>query len=156
MGLGCVFQYIQIVLTRDREDRIQIGRLSIEMDGKNRPASRRYCRFDKVRIDVVGRRIGLHRYRTCPHCRHCEPCSNVGIRRDNYFVAQPDVECPQGERQSIKTVCDPHRMSGTTVVRPLCLKGLYFRTENILTTAEDATDRRIDLFLDLEIAGAKV
>jgi hypothetical protein len=63
MGLGRVLDHAQAVAPGDREDRVEIGRLAVEMHRQDRPRARRDRRLDPAGIDVEGRGIGLDRHR---------------------------------------------------------------------------------------------
>ena len=63
MRLGGVFHEREIVLAANRQNRVHIERMAVEMDGHHRLGARGDGAFDQLRVQVERRVLGIHKNR---------------------------------------------------------------------------------------------
>jgi len=156
MGLGGILDHRKAVLTRQRKDRVKVGRLAVEVNRQDRLCRRSNGGGDAGGIDVVGGGVGFHRDGPRADSRDRQPGGDIGVRRHDHLVPRPDVERPEREDQRIKAVGDPHRMIGAAPGRPVGLERVHLGSEDVPARVEDTVDGRVDLGLEFAVGGAEV
>ena len=86
MRLSAIFQHPQIMATSQRQQRVKVNRLPIQMHGQNDFGARRDGRLDQIHIKVVRRQTRLDRYHGGATLRHGQPSRNVGVAGHDHFI----------------------------------------------------------------------
>ncbi len=99
--LCSVLDDVQAALVRQRQERIDIGWLAVQVDGHDGPCALRHGRQDRRHVDGRGALVAVHE----DGSGACVP-DRLGrgderVRRKNDFVAGADAEPPQNQVQGV-------------------------------------------------------
>ena len=151
VGLGCIFDHDEAPPLGDRQNRVHVSHLPIEVDGndgfgalRDRGLDLRHIHRERTLIDID------------EHCRG----SCVLDRRDrrheskghgDYFVARTDSGCEQRKVQCAGAAVHSDALLGLTICSELRLERAYFRSQGELTAVKHALDGGVDFVLDADV-----
>ena len=120
-ALRAVFDDLQIVLLRDRHDRVHVGDDAVEVDHHDRLRALGDVPLDVGGIEgVVGGRVGEDRQRA--RLQHAEARRDEAVAGADHFVAGTDVQRRQSGVQRGGAVGNADRVLDADVLRPLFLE----------------------------------
>ena len=125
-----VFDHDQIVLFRNLHDRVHIGRLAEEVHRDDRLRARRDLFRDLHRIDVVGHRVDIRKYRSRPDADDRAGRRKKGERRNDDLIAGADAFDHQRDDERIGTAGDADREIAGAIRSDLFFELLDLRAEN--------------------------
>jgi hypothetical protein len=128
----------------DGHDRAHVRGLAVEVHGKDRRGSRSDRGLDRRRADREAARIDVGEDR--PRPRHHARKGRVGRRhrRRDYFVAGPDAEAAQDDRDRVGARADADRVGGAAGRGELLLERLDLRAQHVPAAIDDAPDGGVD------------
>src|SRR5215467_1716675 len=106
VSLASVFYKVNIMAFRNLLQRVQIGRLSIEVHGQQRCRTGRNNSFELRRIHVVRNRIDVYEYWTPSDSSDCLRRCNETVRHCNYFIPGTDAKSQENDLQCCRTRID--------------------------------------------------
>src|SRR6266849_8066866 len=104
MSLGSVFHNLEPVSARQLQDRVHVGRLTIEMDWDDCFRLRCDLCLNLADIDVVGLRIDVAKNDLRAGRGDCFRRCNEAVRRCNYLIAYPNAKTLERDEQGIGPV----------------------------------------------------
>ena len=110
MGLRRIPDDLEPVLPCDRQDRIHIGRLAVQVHRDYRLRSRRDLLLELLHVHQVG--VGINVDEHDPRTRHLDGLRrrDEAVRNRDHFVARADAECPQRDVQRVGAVGDTNAL----------------------------------------------
>ena len=99
MGLRGVFDDHQLVTSRDLENRIHVGALTIEMHQQNSARALGNGGFDLAYVDVEGGGVDIHEYRGCADVTDGRDGGIKRERNGDHFIAWSDARGQQSQMQ---------------------------------------------------------
>ncbi len=108
--LSGILDHDEAMTSCDLQDRVHVGRESVEMNWDHRPGARPDGRLDRQRVDQEGRGIRSDRDNGRPHSVDGQPGRDEGMSRHDDLVAGPDPRGSKGEFEGIKPIRDPDRV----------------------------------------------
>ena len=156
MRLRGVLEDGQAMGPGDRQQRIQVGRLAIEVHRDHRLGAAGDRALHKRRIEVEARCVGLDRHRHRAAGAHGQPGGDEGVGGDDDFVARPDVHGKQRQLQRRQAVGDADGVPHAAEPREFFLEGLDFRPEDVAAAGVHPFDRGVEFRLDLQVRGLEV
>lgn len=156
MGLRGILDHAQAVTAGDVEDRVQIGRLAIEMHGQQRAGSRGNRGLDACGVDIMGGGIRLDRDGHGPHTRDRQPCRDISVRGHDHLVARPDIERAQRKDQRIQPIGQPDRMGRAAIGGPVSLEGFDLGAKDIQARGQHTRYSGINLRLEFAVGRAEI
>lgn len=151
MRLRRVFEHEQAVLARDGQDRIQVGRLAVQVDRNDDLGFRRDCGFDQGRRDVMGQRVRLDRHGNGAALAHRQPGRDIGIARHDDFIAWLHIQRAQRQVQCVEAVGDTDAERRIDVCGKLFFETCDLAATDILAGCQRVQNGRIDFALELII-----
>ena len=128
-----------------REDRVHVGGLSVEMDGDDRPHAGRQRRLDRPGRDRVRARLDVHQDGTGARHRDRESSKGARARARHDLVAGPDAVGEERELKGPRAVADADGVGDPAVARELRFERLDLGAEDVVLAAEDPPHRLVDL-----------
>ncbi|MNE27337.1 hypothetical protein D3C80_1207430 [compost metagenome] len=111
MRLRTIFDHFQVVLSRQRHDRVHVARPSGEVNTDNGPRTRCQYRANGFGSDILGIPVNFSKNRDRPGIDDAGHRSKERPRRDNDFVTAANTQRIQCEVQRNGTICKRYRMS---------------------------------------------
>ena len=156
MRLRGVFDHREVVAAGQRQQRVQVGRLTEQMDRDDGLRAR----GDRVRrlvdVDRAGQRVDVNEHRCgagVPDGRHR---GDKGEGHSDHLVARPDTGGQQSQVEGTRARVDRDTMVGTAIGRELLFEGGHVRPESEPAAGEDVQDGGVDLVLDRGVLGLQI
>ena len=156
MSLAGVLDHDQAVSPGDRDDRVHVGRLPVEVNRHDRLGARPDRVLDESGIDIEGCRIGIDEHRRSAGGADRQCGGDEGIGRGDHLVTGPDLE--RTERQLERGEAGVHADGGrgSAVLGELLLEGRDVPAQDPVVTGEAAGNRLVHVVLDRRRLGGEV
>ena len=151
-----VFDDDEIVPRRDRQHRLDVGRLSVQVDRHDGARARRDGGADRGRIDRVRLAVHVDEHGPGAGCRDRQHGRDERVRRGDDLVAGPDVERPQRQLDRIAAVADADCVADADVRREVALEPRDRAAVNEVAAIDHLPHRAIDVGADLLVLRAKI
>ena len=125
---------------RQLEDRVEVERAPVEMDGDHRARARRDRALDQLGRDERGARIDVDEARRRARQRDRLGGRDERVRRHDHLVAAADAERAQRQHQGFGARGDADGVRRAAVPRELLLEGLDLGAERERRAARDPLD----------------
>jgi hypothetical protein len=141
VGLGAVLH------DRDAElhQRVEVGRLAVEVDGQDRLRPRRQPPLHLRRIERIRHGIDVREDGPRPGALDPDDRRHAGVRSRDHLVAGLDARRKERDRDRIGARRDADGMGGPAGLRERGLEALDLRREDVGAALEDACDLRVEL-----------
>ena len=134
----------QVVPARQCRNRVEIGRLTIQVDGHDRPRARGDCRRGRRRIDVVRLGVGVDEDRLRTGGENGEDGCDEGVRHRDHFVAGPDAVGAERELDRVEAAGDADGVTGADIRGILGLEALDGGAEDEVALLANLPHGRFD------------
>ncbi len=122
----------------DRQDRLHVGALPVQVDGNDGLGAGRDQVFDPRRIDVEVLRLDVDKHRLGPQSPGGAGRGEEGVAGHQHFVALAYVAGHQRQQKRVAARGATHRVRGLTIGRQLLLQQFDFGAENVMARSADA------------------
>ena len=138
------------------QQRVEVGRMAVEMHGDHRlgPRGDRFGR--PVHVHRAGAGIDVHEHRGGPGVADGRDGGDEREGHRYHFVAGSGPDREQGEMQGAGPRVDGDAVRGPAVGGELALEGRHFRSEHELSAREHARRRFVDLRADRRVLAPEV
>ena len=148
MRLRAILDHPELVLARDRHDRVHVRRLAVQMHRDDADRARRDRGFDRRRIDREGGAVGVAKHDAGAGMGNHRRRGDPGMRRGDDLVAGLNLQRGHREIQRIGAVGAGHAVLDLGHGGEFPLEGVDIGTANEGIVADDRGDRAVDLALD--------
>ena len=144
------------MLAADRENRVHISRLPVEMYRQN--GLRALCnhRLQLPDIHRIGRWVHIDIDRPRPGIVDCRDRRNEGERNGDDLVPRSDSGSQQGQLQRARATVHAHRVLHCAARRKLLFESRYFFAQNELARLENTSDGMLYFILYATVLGFQV
>ena len=149
--LSRVFDHHQPARSRDREYRIHVRGLPIQVHGHDRLRVRRDRPLDERRVHRVGDGIDVDEHRPRARVLDGRYRGDEGERHRDDLVAGPDARCQQRQVQRARAGVHRHRLSRAAEPGELALECRHFFAKNELRAVENTQHGLVYLGLDTAV-----
>src|SRR6266545_3983139 len=146
----------QVVRAGEREHRVHVGRLAVQVHDHQRLAARRDRGGGAGQVDVVGGRVDVVPDRGGSGERDRRRAGDERVGRGQHLVARPDPHGAHAELERGQPGVDAHRVGRLAVLRVLLLERRDVLAEDEVGALQDAADRDVHLGRDRLVLGAQV
>ncbi len=147
MRLGTILHHAQIVPRGDRQERVHVRGLAVEVHGEQDTRARRDAGFHLGDIHEVRLRDDIDEDRNAARRADGGDGGHRGVGDGDHFVARLEPESFEREEERIRTGSDAHAKSAAAPRGKLLLKCADFRSQDQHPRTQDVADGDIDLFL---------
>ena len=144
-----VFENYQIPGGAQVPDALDIGELTVEVDGHNGTRACRQCPFYRFNGNVERNWVDVDEPNSQPTVRNCQCGGDKGIRWNQDFVARSENSkghpCVQRKSQCVQAASQSHAMGRPRVAAKLFLERVNLFTEKIHAGLEDLCGGRGDI-----------
>ena len=144
-GLAGVLDHRHAPLAAQRQQRVEVGGMSIQVHGEDRPGARCDRRRHRFRGDVQRLWIEVREHRPRPRPHHREGGEGGGQRRRDDLVALADAQALQRELDGLGAVGHRDHFPRPQPARELALEGLAFRPQDEPAGVQHPGQRGVDL-----------
>jgi hypothetical protein len=148
MRLRAVFDDPELVLARDRHDRIHVRRLPVKMHRNDADRARRDRRLDRGGIDREGRAVRIAEHHGRAGMGDHGGGRYPGMGRGDNLVAGLYLQCRHGEIERVGAVGTGHAMLDLGGARELPLESIDIGAADESVVTDDGGHCAIDLTLD--------
>ncbi len=147
MCLTGVFDHRQTMFLRDRENRVHVRGLSVEMNRDDGLGSRCNCRLDSCRIHrpVVGLDVDEH-WLCAGVLDRCDR-GDKGERYRDHLISRTDASCQECQVKGARAAVHTNGFSRGAERREVTFERRHGRTEYVRRLVEHLLNRSIDLGL---------
>ena len=156
VGLTGVLDEGEAVVTGDLQERIEVGRVAVEVHGQEGLRPWRDRARDGLGRDVEGGGVDVGENRASAGGEDGEAGERGGEGRGHDLVAGADADRGEGELDRLRPARDPHRVLGAAGRGQLALEGLALAAEDEPARVEDAPHGRLQLATDGRDAGLEI
>ena len=143
-----VFDQRQIVLAANRQQRVQVRRVPVEMDRQDRLGARRDGAFDQLRVQVERRVVNIHIDRLGAHVGNGPTGGDESAGGGDDLIARADVEQQHRDMQRRGAAVEPDAMLRAAKPGEILLELRHVRPEAKRAVVERARDGRVNVFAD--------
>ncbi|MNT53936.1 hypothetical protein D3C72_1910590 [compost metagenome] len=93
MGLGAIFNDLEVILRSQRHDRIHVARPAGQVHADHRPGAFTQHRANSLSANVLGVDIDIGKYRHCPRIDYRGNRGKEGTRSDDDLIAGSNTQC---------------------------------------------------------------
>ena len=148
MRLRAILHHPELVLVRDRHDRVHVRRLSVQMHGNDPDGAWRDRGLDRRRIDRERSAIGIAEHHGGAGVRNHRRSADPGMRRGDHLVTRLDLQRGHREIQRIGAVGAGDAMLDVYGRSELPFEGIDVGPANESVVADDGGNRAVDLAFD--------
>ena len=135
---------------------VHVGRLSVQVDGYDRPGPRSDGSLQQARIQRVRSRVDIHEHRGGARIMDRGYRGHEGERRGDDLMAWPDARGQQRQVQSAGPRVHSDRLTPTRTGGELLFEGRHFLAQNELAALQNVRDGPIDFRLDAVVLRLQV
>ncbi len=126
-------------------DALVIGHLAKEAHRQDGLGARRHGRLDRVNVNIVGRRLDIHKHRPRPHQGDDLRRADPRVRHSDDFVAGADAQRAQGDFQAGRSAGHCNTMFYTNVSGQRFFQFGHFRPQDELAVSQHALNAPVNL-----------
>jgi hypothetical protein len=151
-----VVEHHEAVPPRQRQDRVEVHGVSVEMDREERPSPWADGVLDSVRRPPAGHRAGVDGHGDGAHVHDRQPGGDEGVGRHHDLVAGPHAERAEAQREGVQPVPDAHGRAGADEGCPPGLEGRELRTQQDPLAAQHPEGGLGELVLQFDVQCGEV
>lgn len=156
MSLRGILDQPQSMPTRNLQQGIQVGRLTVKMCWKDDLGSRRDGGFGPLGIEIMGAGIRLDRNRRPPCQGHREPGGDIAVARYDHFVPRTHIQGSKDQVQSIEAVSNSDTMVASDIFLEFGLERFNLRPEDEPAGIDHAPDCGVHLAANVPVKGSQI
>jgi len=156
VGLSSVFNKSEIVLTANRQKRIQIDGMAVQMDWHDCFGARSDCTLDELRVEVEGLVVDVDINGLCARVRNGPTGGYESGWGSDDLITRADVEQEQSYMESGGAAVEPDTMLCLAKTRKIFFKLDYVRPEAKGAVIERARDRGVDFLAQWPHLGRQI
>ena len=156
MRLRAVLDHLDVVAARDLQNRPQVGRLAIHMDGNDGPRPRGDGTLEERRIERVELRIDVHQDGRGARQLNGGHGRDGGVRHGDDFVAGTDAARRERDMERFGPASDADPMIDTDEARELPFERGGFASEDVPAVRQHLADGGVDLGAMREVLRERV
>jgi len=149
VGLRAVLDDRKAAAFRQRDDRLQLGALPVQVNGHDRARPRCQRLLEPARVERAGCELDVGEHRSRPARLDAGDRGHAGVRSRHDLVARADLERLEGDRDRVGPGGDAHGEARSAVGGEGLLEALDLLAEDEPAASEYALQRRVELVAEL-------